>query len=71
MHLVKISPIDQTKVIPFKITQYQNLSTSTDARGTTTVIMGQVPADEVVMDTDICETKIDFQYKSGQSLAAY
>lgn len=66
----KNSPIDQTKVIPFKITQYQNLSTSTDARGTTTVIMGQVPMDDVVMDADIAQTKTNFEYKIGATLAA-
>ena len=65
----KNNPIDQTKVIPFKITQYANLSTSTDARGTTTVIMGQVPADAVVMDSDISVTKKTFRYEIGLSLS--
>ena len=55
--------IAQTKVIPFKITQYQNLSTTTDARGTTTVISGQVPADKVVMDNDVSKTQHGFDYE--------
>ena len=63
------SPINQTKVIPFKIVNYQNLSTTTDARGTTTVLNGQVPADSVVMDADISLTKYGFEYLIGATLA--
>ena len=59
----KVIPIHQTKVIPFKIVNYQNLTTTTDARGTTTVISGQVPADKVVMDADISHTQHAFDYE--------
>ena len=59
----KKTKIAQTKVIPFKITQYSNLSTTTEARGTTTVINGQVPADKVVMDADISHTQHAFDYE--------
>ena len=58
----KVIPIHQTKVIPFKITEYQQLSTTTDIRGTTTVIRGQVPADKVVMDGSISKTQHNFAF---------
>ena len=45
--------LNQTKVIPFKIRDYQNINTSTDVRGTTTVLNGTVLADTVVMNSDV------------------
>ena len=60
--------IAQTKVIPFKIVSYQNLSTTTDQKGTTTVISGQVPADKTVMDSDISRTQHSFEYHVGSTL---
>ena len=65
---VKKKKLAQTKVIPFKIVNYQNLNTTTDARGTTTVINGQVPADKVVMDTDVAKTQHGFSYEVGDTL---
>ena len=66
----KKKKLSQTKVIPFKIVNYQNLNTTTDARGTTTVISGQVPADKVVMDTDVAKTQHGFSYKVANNLEA-
>ena len=66
----KKKKLSQTKVIPFKIVNYQNLNTTTDARGTTTVISGQVPADKVVMDTDVAKTQHGFSYKIANNLEA-
>jgi len=64
----KKKKLAQTKVIPFKIVNYQNLNTTTDARGTTTVISGQVPADKVVMDTDVAKTQHGFNYEIANNL---
>jgi len=64
----KKNKLDQTKVIPFKIVNYQSLNTTTDARGTTTAISGQVPADKVVMDTDVAKTQHGFNYKVSKTL---
>ena len=66
----KKKKLAQTKVIPFKIVNYQNLNTTTDARGTTTVISGQVPADKVVMDTDVAKTQHGFNYEIANNLEA-
>jgi len=64
----KKKKLDQTKVIPFKIVNYQSLNTTTDARGTTTAISGQVPADKVVMDTDVARTQHGFSYEVSGTL---
>ena len=64
----KTTKLSQTKVLPFKIRDYQNLSTSTDARGTTTVITGQVPADVVVMNAAVATTEYGFEYDTGATL---
>ena len=66
----KKNKLDQTKVIPFKIVNYQSLNTTTDARGTTTAISGQVPADKVVMDTDVAKTQHGFNYKVSKTLGS-
>ena len=60
--------INQTKVIPFKLIDYQQLNTTSDARGTTTVLSGQVPADKVVMDTDVSHIQHPFDYPIGDTL---
>jgi hypothetical protein len=64
----KVEKINQTKVIPFTITHYDELSTSTDSRGTTTVIDGQVPVDAVVMDIDVSHNDYGFDFKVGNTL---
>jgi hypothetical protein len=64
----KVEKINQTKVIPFTITHYDELSTSTDSRGTTTVIDGQVPVDAVVMDIDVSQNDYGFDFKVGSTL---
>ena len=60
--------INQTKVIPFKLIDYQQLNTTSDARGTTTVLSGQVPADKVVMDSDVSLIEHPFEYPIGDTL---
>jgi hypothetical protein len=64
----KSEKINQTKVLPFKISKYHELSTSTDARGTTTVIDGQSPADAIVMDIDVSNNEYGFDFKVGSTL---
>ena len=56
------SKLPQTKVLPFKIRNYNNVSTSTDARGTTTVLTGQVAADDAVMNKFISTMEFQFNY---------
>ena len=57
-----------TKVIPFNISRFADLSTSTDQRGTTTVIEGIIPADKTVMSTDISMTEDNFTYRINDTL---
>jgi hypothetical protein len=54
--------LPQTKVFPFKLRNYNNVSTSTDARGTTTVLTGQAAMDEAVMDSHISRVEFNFEY---------
>lgn len=60
--------LNQTKVIPFKIRDYQNINTSTDVRGTTTVLNGTVVADTVVMNTSVSLSEFQFKYERGKTL---
>tara|TARA_B110000858_G_C17808259_1_gene479264 strand:- start:1926 stop:6518 length:4593 start_codon:yes stop_codon:yes gene_type:complete len=60
--------ISQTKVLPFKIKDYQNVSTSTDVRGTTTVLNGTIMADTVVMNTEVSTAEFGFKYERGTTL---
>jgi len=60
--------LNQTKVIPFKIRDYQNINTSTDVRGTTTVLNGTVLADTVVMNADVSLSEFKFTYNRGSTL---
>ena len=60
--------LSQTKVIPFKIRDYQNINTSTDVRGTTTVLNGTVLADTVVMNSDVSLSEFKFSYNRGSTL---
>ena len=60
---VEQSKLPQTKVLPFKIRNYNNVSTSTDARGTTTVLTGQVAADDAVMNKFVATMEFQFNYK--------
>ena len=55
--------LPQTKVMPFKIKDYNNVNSSTDARGTTTVLLGQVAADTAVMNKFISQIEFGFDYK--------
>ena len=59
---------NSTKVIPFVISQYTGLSTSTDARGTSTVIEGIIPPDKTVMDLDVSMTEDNFSYEIRPTL---
>ena len=59
---VEQSKLPQTKVLPFKLRNYNNVSTSTDARGTTTVLTGQVAADDAVMNKFISTAEFSFPY---------
>ena len=54
--------LPQTKVFPFKLRNYNNVSTSTDARGTTTVLTGQAAMDEAVMNSHISKVEFNFEY---------
>lgn len=54
--------LPETKVMPFKLRNYNNINTSTDERGTTTLLTGQVPADEVVMNNHISIIEQTFNY---------
>ena len=60
--------ISQTKVIPFGISQYTQLQTQTDARGTTTVIQGVILPDRAVMDFSVSRTEDNFEFKVGETL---
>ena len=60
--------LNQTKVIPFKIRDYQNINTSTDVRGTTTVLNGTVLADTVVMNSDVSLSEFKFTYNRDKTL---
>ena len=64
----KTTKLQHTKVIPFKLINYQQLNTTTDQKGTTTMLSGQVPADKVVMDSDVANIEHNFSYNIGATL---
>ena len=64
----KAEKLPHTKVMPFKIRNYNNVNTSSDARGTTTVLAGQVDIDSSVTDTYISTCEYNFNYLWGDTV---
>jgi len=62
----KQEKLPDTKVFPFKISAYNQVNTSTDSRGTTTVIAGQVALDESVSDGFLSTIQHVFTYNCGK-----
>ena len=51
-----------TKVLPFKIKQTTDLDTTTDARGTSVLLSGNILTDEVVNSTDVSKVESNFEF---------
>ena len=57
-----------TKVLPFTIKDYAELQTTTDARGTTTLITGVIITDEVISNVYLSKVENGFTYDVGDTL---
>jgi len=63
-----LTKLEQTKVMPFKLMNYNTVNTSTDSRGTTTVIQGQVDGDIAVSTAYVSTIQHEFNYDYGMTL---
>lgn len=57
-----------TKVLPFKIKDFTDLDTTTDARGTTIMLTGTILNDEVVNTTDVAKVESNFEFPTKDTL---
>ena len=57
-----------TKVLPFKIKQTTDLDTTTDARGTSVLLSGNILTDEVVNSTDVSKVESNFEFATKDTL---
>ena len=57
-----------TKVLPFKIKDFTDLDTTTDARGTSVMLTGTILNDEVVNSTDVAKVESNFEFVTKDTL---
>ena len=63
-----VKKLPATKVLPFKINNFRDLDTTTDARGTTTGLTGTIVNDEIVSLATIAQAESNFNFDVKNTL---
>ena len=63
-----VKKLPATKVLPFKINNFRDLDTTTDARGTSTLLSGTIVNDEVISLATIAQAETNFNFDVKNTL---